>query len=60
MTGQARQAYLVRAAKIITLTQHRLARSRRSHVQTKRRRLREMGIDVSTLRCCIFEDQVAL
>ena len=55
MTGQVRVAYLVRAAAVITLTQDRLARSRRSHAKTKRRRLRELGIKLSVLRCCILE-----
>jgi len=32
----------------------RLARSRRSHIRKKRRRLRKMGIDLSVIRCCIF------
>jgi hypothetical protein len=60
MTGRATAAYLARAAAIITLTQERLARARRSHTQSKRRRLREMGIDLSKLRCCILEAQVTL
>ena len=55
LTGQARRTFLKRTAHIITLTQKRLARSRHSHVRKKRKQLREAGIDLLAIRCCILE-----
>lgn len=55
LTGKVRERLLEKTAGIITLTQLRIARSRRCHIREKRRRLREMGIDLSAIRCCILE-----
>jgi len=59
LTGQVRTALLETEAEIITETQQRNEKSRRSHVKTRKRRLRELGIKLSSLRCCIM-NQVAL
>jgi len=55
LTGQVRERFLEKAAEIVTLTQQRIARSRRCHTRKKRRRLREMGIDLKAIRCCILK-----
>jgi hypothetical protein len=59
LTGQVRTSFLEREAEIITETQQRNEKSQRSHVKTRKRRLRELGIQLSSLRCCIM-NQVAL
>jgi ferritin-like protein len=46
-------------AEIITETQRRNEKSERSHAKARKRRLRELGIDLPSLRCCIM-DHVAL
>ena len=59
LTGQVRTAFLEKEAEIITETQQRNKKSQRSHVKARKRRLRELGIKLSSLRCCIM-NQVAL
>jgi len=59
LTGQVRTSFLEKEAAIITETQQRNEKSQRSHVKTRKRRLRELGIKLSSLRCCIM-NQVAL
>jgi len=59
LTGEVRTAFLEKEAEIITETQQRNEKSRRSHVKARKRRLRELGIRPSSLRCCIM-NQVAL
>jgi len=53
--GKGEKNIVREAAGIITFTQLRKARSRRCHIREKRRRLREMGIDLSAIRCFILE-----
>ena len=55
LTGRVQIKILERVAENITVTQQRIARSRRCHIRKKRRRLREMGIDLSVIRCCILK-----
>ena len=59
LTGQVRTAFLEKEAEIITETQQRNEKARRSHVKARKRRLRELGIQLSSLRCCMM-NQVAL
>ena len=59
LTGQVRTSFLRKEAEIVTKTQQRNEKSQRSHVKTRKRRLRELGIKLSSLRCCIM-NQVAL
>lgn len=54
-TGIVRKKFLERTAEIITSTQQRIARSRRCHIREKRKQLREMGIDLAVIRCCILK-----
>jgi hypothetical protein len=49
-----RTAFLEKEAEIITETQQRNEKSQRSHVKARKRRLRKMGIQLSSLRCCIM------
>jgi hypothetical protein len=60
LCGSVRGKYLAKAAAVIARTQERIRRSRRSHVKTKRKRLRKLGIKLSKLRCCILNDEVSL
>ena len=46
-------------AEIITETQRRNENAERWHVKARMRRLGKLGIDLSSLRCCIM-DHVAL
>ncbi len=59
LTGQVRTSFLQKEAEIITQTQHRNEKAQRSHVKARKRRLRELGIELSSLRSCIM-NQVAL
>ncbi len=52
-------SFLKTEAEIITETQRRNEKSQRCHVKARKRRLRELGIDLSSLRCCIM-NHVAL
>jgi len=54
LTGQVRTSFLEKEAEIITETQQRNEKSQRSHVKARKRRLRELGIQLSSLRCCIM------
>jgi len=54
-----RTSFLEKEAAIITETQQRNEKSRRSHVKARKRRLRKLGIKLLSLRCCIM-NQVAL
>ena len=55
LTGHVQEKFLRRTADIITSTQQRIARYSRCHVKAKRKKLREMGIDLSAIRCCILK-----
>jgi len=59
LTGQVRTRFLVKEAAIITETQQRNEKSQRSHVKARKRRLRDLGIKLLSLGCCIM-NQVAL
>ena len=59
LTGQVRMSFLRKEAAIITETQQCNEKSQRSHVKARKRRLRGLGIKLSSLRCCIV-NQVAL
>ena len=59
LTGQVRQRFVQKEAEIITETQRRNAKADRSHAKQRKRQLRERGIKLSSLRCCIM-NQVAL
>ena len=52
-------SFLKMEAEIITETQRRNEKAERCHVKGRKRRLCELGIDLSSLRCCIM-NQVAL
>ena len=52
-------SFLKMEAEIITETQRRNEKSERCHVKTRKQQLRELGIDLSLLRCCIM-NHVAL
>lgn len=59
VTGQLRTCFLELEAEIITEPQVRNEKSERSHRKKRKRQLRELGIKLSTLRCCIL-NHVAL
>jgi hypothetical protein len=59
LTGQVRTSFLKLEAEIITETQRRNAKSERCHVKARKRQLHELGIDLSSIRCCIM-NHVAL
>ena len=54
LTGHIRMSFLKMEAEIITETQRRNEKAQRCHVKARKRRLRELGIDLSLLRCCIM------
>ena len=55
MDGPRRQEYLRRQAEMIAYTQARNRTAAESHRKSALSRLEELGIDVSTLRCCQLE-----
>ena len=58
LTGQVRTDFLHKEAVIITETQQRNETSERSHLKARKRRLRELGIQLSSLRYCIMNHVV--
>ena len=59
LTGQVRTRFLEKECKIIQDIQERNQKSQRSHVKARKRRLHELGINLSSSRCCIM-NKVAL
>lgn len=59
LTGRVQKCFVEKEAAILTETQRSNAKAERSHTKARKRRLRELGVDLLALRCCIM-NQVAL
>jgi hypothetical protein len=54
LDDQAADAIYTQAAAEIQWAQHRNAQARKSHTKTTRRRLRQLGIQLSSLKRCVW------